>query len=538
METEAILILLFIVATTVAIAVQRLAVPYTVGLVFAGLALGLFDAFEAPHLTKTLLFSVFLPGLLFEAAFHIEFEQFKLNRLAISSLALPGVMAAIALTAVFLPPLANGLNFGPGFNWKHALVFGSLISASDPIAVVAIFKNLGVPKRLAILLEGESLLNDGTAIVFFTLSLALVAGTVATATGLAVDFIKIVGMGAVIGIGVGLVISQVIKKVDDPMIEITLTTIAAYGSFLVAEHFQYSGVIATVSAGILCGNYGARVGMSPSTLIAVKTFWEYVAFALNSIVFLLIGLEVHLPKLLNYWQAILIAYLVVTGGRALVIFGASSLLRKTRERIPWAWSVILTWGGLRGGLSMVLILSLPNDFPHRELMVSMTFGVIILSILIHGLTISPMLSWLGVVRGHEEHAAYELKRGKLQVAHAALAEIDRMSNVHFTDPEVLASLRGEYEQKVERDSAALAEVRLDKRQIQAEELQLARRHLRRVEKDAVIEAFHRGFLSQLVQDRLLADIDTQLLVLESSDTDESATQGPFADSADGHNFVE
>ena len=148
------------------------------------------------------------------------------------------MVAAIALTAMILTPVANALHFAQGFTWKHSLVFGALISATDPIAVGAIFKNLGVPKRLAMLLDGESLLNDGTAIVFFTLSLALVTGTVVTASGLAFDFIKIVGIGGLIGTGVGLVVSQVIKQVDDPMIEITLTTIAAYGSFLAAEHFH------------------------------------------------------------------------------------------------------------------------------------------------------------------------------------------------------------------------------------------------------------------------------------------------------------
>jgi CPA1 family monovalent cation:H+ antiporter len=178
MEFETILILLFVVVTAVAITVQRLAIPYTVALVLTGLVLGLLHAFEAPHLTKALLFGVFLPGLLFDAAFHIEFKQFWRNRLTISALALPGVAAAIALTALILPPVANTLHFVQGFTWKHALVFGAIISATDPIAVVAIFKNLGVPKRLTMLLEGESLLNDGTAIVFFTLSVALVTGSV------------------------------------------------------------------------------------------------------------------------------------------------------------------------------------------------------------------------------------------------------------------------------------------------------------------------------------------------------------------------
>jgi monovalent cation:H+ antiporter, CPA1 family len=282
-------------------------------------------------------------------------------------------------------------------------------------------------------------------------------------------------MGLLVGIGVGLVVSQVIKQVDEAMIEITLTTIAAYGAFLAAEHFHYSGVIATVSAGMLCGNYGARVGMSPSTRVAVETFWRYVAFALNSIVFLLIGLEVDFGKLLASWQAILVAYLVVTLGRGLIVFGACSILRVTRERIPWAWSVILTWGGLRGGLPMVLVLSLPAGFPHRDLLISMTFGVVIISILVHGLTMSPLLRWLGIVAGYKERALYELVRGKLQSSNAALGEIDRMEHAYFTKPEVLATLRRRYEREIERDKAKLYELRIEKGQLHSEEMQRTQR---------------------------------------------------------------
>lgn len=538
METETVLIILFVVVTAVAITVQRLAIPYTVALVLTGLVLGLLHAFEAPHLTKALLFGVFLPGLLFDAAFHIEFKQFWRNRLTISALALPGVAAAIALTALILPPVANTMHLVQGFTWKHALVFGAIISATDPIAVVAIFKNLGVPKRLTMLLEGESLLNDGTAIVFFTLSVALVTETVVTPSGFVFDFIKIVGFGGLIGMGVGLAVTQVIKQVDDPMIEITLTTIAAYGSFLAAEHFHYSGVIATVAAGMFCGNYVARAGMSPSTRISVETFWQYIAFALNSIVFLLIGLEVNFQTLMDSWQAILVAYLVVTGGRALIVFGASALFRKTRERIPWAWSAVLTWGGLRGGLPMVLVLGLPKDFPHQELLVSMTFGVVIVSILVHGLTMSPLLRWLGIVSGRKEHTAYELTRGKLLAANAALQEIDQMSHLYNTNPEVLDRIRSEYEQMVERDSAKLEELHLDRQQLFDEELQRARRHLQSVEKGAVIEAFQRGLVSQAIQDTLLADIDAQLLRIESPETDSAAEQSAPTERVEGHAPVE
>jgi CPA1 family monovalent cation:H+ antiporter len=534
MQADTVFVLLFIVASAVAIGVRWLRVPYTVALVFAGLLLGTLHLFEPPHLTKELLFTVFLPGLLFEAAFHIEFREFWRNKLAITALAVPGVVAAIALTVLILTPVANSLHFVQGFTWQHALVFGALIAATDPIAVIAIFRSLGVPQRLAVLMDGESLLNDGTGIVFFMLSLAAVAGNSVTAGGLAIDFGTIVGVGAAIGTIIGLAISQVIKNVDDPMIEITLTTIAAYGAFVAAEHFHASGVIATVAAGMLCGNYAARTGMSPSTRVAVETFWEYVAFALNSIVFLLIGFEVHVRALLASWQAILAAYLVVVLGRALVIFGVSSLLQATRERIPWGWSAVLTWGGLRGGLSMVLVLSLPDSFPHRQLLVTMTFGVILLSIVVHGLTMAPLLRWLGIVRGHEARAAYDFSRGKLQAANSALNEIERMTHGRFANPDVLAALHREYEGTIERAQSDIRSMNLDPEQFQEEETHWVRRHLLLVERNQVVDAFHQGVLGQDVYDKLLADIDARLLELESRHPDGSEEQpAPAGDAGEG-----
>lgn len=520
MSAETIFILLFVVAMAVAIVVQRLAIPYTVALVLTGLLLGGMHVIETPHLTKALLFDVFLPGLLFEAAFHIDFKQFWQNRLAITSLALPGVVAAIILTVVILTPLINHLESINGFLWQYALVFGALISATDPIAVMAVFRSLGVPKRLSTLLDGESLLNDGVAIVLFTLSLALVAGTEVTIKELSFDFIKIVGIGGLIGAGIGIAVTQVMRHVDDPTIEVALTMITAYGSFFAAEHFHYSGVIAVVVASMLCGNYATRIGMSPSTKIAVETFWEYMAFVLNSVVFLLIGLEVNFQGLLASWQAILVAYFVVMGTRALVIFGVSSFLRMTRERIPWTWSMVLTWGGLRGGIPMVLVLALPNNFPYRDLLVSMTFGVVILSILVHGLTMSPILRWLGIIKKQQERMAYELMQGKLQSTRAALDELNRMSHIHFTNPRVLTILRNEYEQALKRNSEIFDKLHFEKEQLQIEELKRVRRHILLVEKNEVKDAFHRGLINRAVHEKLLADIDAKLIRLESQKFDE------------------
>lgn len=512
---EAVFVLLFVVATSVAIAVRRLRIPYTVALVIAGLLLGLVHALHAPPLSKELLFSIFLPGLIFEAAFHIEFKEFWRNRLAIISLAVPGVVAATALTAVILTPVAETLHFATGFNWRYALVFGALISATDPIAVVAIFRNLGGPKRLAVLLDGESLLNDGTAIVFFTLSLALVTGGQVSTGGLTLDFIKIVGGGLLVGLGIGLAVSQIIRRLDDAMIEITLTTIAAYGSFVAAEQLNFSGVISTVAAGMFCGNYAALSGMSASTRVATETFWEYVAFALNSIVFLLIGFEINLHSLLIAWKAILVAYAIVTIGRGVVTFAVSALLVKTRERIPLKWSAALTWGGLRGALPMVLVLSLPTDFPYRELLISMTFGVVIISILGHGLTISPLLRLLGIVTLRGERREYELARGQMQAARAALAELERLSPMHFADPELLDSLRKEYEEAIRRAGQRLRELPLKLENVRDEEMLWTRRRLLLAEKDEIINAFRRGILDQDTCSQLLADADNRLLRIES-----------------------
>jgi CPA1 family monovalent cation:H+ antiporter len=510
-HAETAFIILFIVATAVALFARRLGMPYTVALVLTGLVLGAVHAFEPPHLTKDLLFGVFLPALLFEAAFHVEVKEFWRERAPVLGLAVPGVAVAIALTTVLLVPAIEALGQLETFTWRHALVFSATIAATDPIAVVGLFKHLRAPRRLALLLEGESLLNDGTSIVFFTLVLGLVAGVAVGVGSLAVAFVKVVGGGVLVGLAVGFGVSLVIQRVDDPMIEITLTTIAAYGGFIAAEQLGFSGVIGTVTAGMLCGNYGARTGMSPSTRIAAETFWEYLAFALNSIVFLLIGLEVHVRELLASWPAILVAYGAVTLGRALVIFGVSGLLRRTPERIPLSWSAVLTWGGLRGALSMVLVLSLAPGFPHRDLLVTLTFGVVVLSILVQGLTMGPLLRRLGIVQGSEALAAYDVARGRSQAADAALAELDVMERRHMAHPGVLQRLRAEYEERLQSAEQAIHELHLATDDVRNEELLRARRHLLLLEKDRVLEAFRLGTIGAETYETLLADIDARLV---------------------------
>ncbi|MGE5176179.1 MAG: Na+/H+ antiporter [Hyphomicrobiales bacterium] len=511
---ETVFLLLFIIASTVAIVARRWRIPYTVALVLAGLGLGALHVVPAPHLTQSLLFALFLPGLLFETAFHLELSAFRQNQAAILALAIPGVAVSTALTAATLTPLVGALGLATGFDWRHAVVFGALIAATDPVAVSALFRNLGAPHRLTVLVEGESLLNDGSAIVLFGLVLAIAQGQATSWGAVSVDFVRIVGVGALIGVAIGFAASQVIRRVDDPMVEITLTTVAAYGSFVAAETLHDSGVIATVVAGMFCGNFAARTGMSPSTRVAVETFWEYVAFALNSVVFLLIGFEVRLRALGAAWQMILAAYLAVTLARVAVVWGAASLLRSGAGRIPHAWRAVLSWGGLRGGVAMVLALSIPTAIAHRELLVTTTFGVVILSILVQGLTMDPLLRRLGIVRRDESRAAFELARARAQIANAALGDLEEMRRTHFTDPRLLESLRREYEGRIETVQEEMRQVQGSEERLRDEEVRRARRRLLLAEKQELIDAFYHGRVSAEAYERLLAETDARLLRLD------------------------
>ena len=501
---------LFAIATVVALLVRRLLVPYTVGLVLAGLLFGATHVLRPPHLTKDLLFAVFLPGLLFEAAFHLDFSGFLRSKVAISALAIPGVVASIAVTAALLTPAVVALHSVQGFTFVHAVVFASLVAATDPIAVVALFRTLGVPSRLRLLVEGESLLNDGTAVVFFGMVLGIASGNGGSVAGAVREFVRQVGGGLLVGGLVGAGLAQVIRRVDEAMVQITLTTLVAYGSFVVAEHLHVSGVIATVTAGMICGSQAHSGAMSASTRLAVGTFWEYMAFALNSIVFLLIGFEVDLPAMLTEWRPILAGFAAVTVGRAVVIAIVSMALSRSRERVPWRWAVVLTWGGLRGALSMVLALSLAPAFPHRDVLVSMTFGVVIISILVQGLTMAPLLRSLGVVHAVGARRDYDLKRGEILATKAALGSLEEIARTHAVAPELVSVLRTEYEGRLSSTEAGLERIFDERAGLREEVLTRIRRYLGRVERNALGEAARHGLIADGAAQELAASIDGRL----------------------------
>ncbi len=305
-QFETLILELLLIVSLVAIIVRRFRIPYTVALVLAGLALSLRATIEV-ELTPELILSILLPPLVFEAAFHINLEKLRRNLTTIGLLAVPGVVISMLV-------VGGVLNLGAGLPLELALVFGALIAATDPVSVVAIFRRLGAPKRLEVLLEGESLFNDGTAIVIYGLAVTAVLTGEFNLIGSVIDFAVVAGGGAAVGLVFGWAVLQLIVRIDDYLVETTLTTVAAFGSYLLAEQMHVSGVLAVVVAGLVNGNIGQR-GMSPTTRIVVLNFWEYVAFLANSAVFLLIGLDIDLPALVDNWRLILWAIVAILVSR-------------------------------------------------------------------------------------------------------------------------------------------------------------------------------------------------------------------------------
>jgi monovalent cation:H+ antiporter, CPA1 family len=398
------LLLLLAVAAAVAVLCNRQQVPYAVGLVLAGLALGNLVRYSGPQLSRELLFLVVLPGLLFEAAYRMHFADFWRARYSILSLAVPGVIVATFLTALLVWWSVNQL--APGaLSFMAATVFGALISATDPVSVLAIFRSLKIDPGLAVIVEAESLFNDGTAIVIFTIVLGMAMGGTLGAGGAVLEFVRVAGLAVLVGGAVGAAVSLAARSLDDAMIEITLTALSAYGAFIAADLLGLSGVIACVVAGMVSGSWGAQAGMGRATRLAVDAFWSAAAYLLNSFVFLLMGTQIDLARLAHFMPEILAGWTAITIARAAIVFGKYGLMRAAGSGgFPASWAAVLTWGGLRGALSMVLALSLPADFPHRDLILHLTFGVVLLTIVVQGLTIRPLLRWVGLAAAPEWRA--------------------------------------------------------------------------------------------------------------------------------------
>jgi CPA1 family monovalent cation:H+ antiporter len=382
--------LILLTASLVAMLSRRMRLPYSAGLVAAGIGLGFVPGGLDVPLSRDLIFLVVLPPLIFEAALQIEWAPFRRELRTTLLLAFPGVAIAAAVAAV-------GLHLIVGWGWAGAGLFGVLIAATDPVSVIAAFKELKVEPRLSLLVESESLLNDGAAAVGFVVLTGLAGGAAASAPAIALSLITTVAGGIVAGLVVAGLVLAIAGRTDDHLVEITLTTIVAYGSFLLAEYFGVSGVLATLTAGLMVGNIGWRSAISEGGRGHVLAFWQYAAFLANSFVFIAIGTHEARQDFARYWPIAAVAIVVVLAGRALSVYPLCALLAWTPLRVPGKYQHVLFWGGLRGALALAL--ALPDNIPERPVIVVTAFAVVAFSVFAQGIAMPWWIRWLGIRTG-------------------------------------------------------------------------------------------------------------------------------------------
>lgn len=392
-----ILLLLAISVTVIAIA-KLLKEPDSVALVLVGLVLGLtqlpFIEEAESYITQSEVFqatviSLFLPILLGDATLKLPFHHLFSQKKTVMGLAFLGTFISsltIGAASYFLLDLPLAVAF----------TFAALMSATDPISVLSIFKSLGVKQKMSTIMEGESLFNDGIAVVLFKIaSIYLLTyiemGWAGLGSGVFM-FLKFAVGGALIGLVLGYVFSQVIRVYDDYPLEVAFSALLFFGSYFIAEHFHTSGVIAVVVGGFVFGDYGAKIGMSEETKTNLNTFWDSVTLLANALIFLMVGLEIRNIDLAGNWGYIVGAIAIVLVGRTIAVYIGTGWVKElsSKERI------LINWGGLRGSLSIALALSLPMDFDGREQVLLLTFSVVLFSLIVQGLTLKPVIKKLGL----------------------------------------------------------------------------------------------------------------------------------------------
>ena len=406
--------------TLVAMVVRRRRLPLSVALVVFGLIVA---AFSPSHITVApdLVLVALLPGLVFEAAYRLHLSDLRDVVGRIGILAVPGVLVTSVVVAVVL-------NVTTGLPFTVAFVVGAIVSATDPVAVVATMRDVAAPRRLATLVEAESLFNDGTGIVLFAIALAAVGAAYDPVRGVGTFAVAIVS-SILIGAVCGIVAVRLASIVDDHLVELTLTFVVAYGTYLIANGLGQSGVIATVVAGIVLGSDAAQAGVSERTRQAIDTVWEYVAFVLTAFAFLLIGLSIVIADLAAAAASIAWGIVAIFAGRAIVVYGILGGLRWLAARttggrpttpaadtgsapataprtrwpewgqiaaMPTGWFHVLFWSGLRGAVAFALVLSLPLDVPQRGVVTSTVFGIVLFTLLVQGTTAARVIAWAGV----------------------------------------------------------------------------------------------------------------------------------------------
>lgn len=489
-------------------------IPYTVLLLITGIIFALFnpEPIEAIKLNPESVFLIFLPILLFESAFNFDFREFKRIitpgfLLATIGLVISSVIIAIPLTYIFQIPFAA------------AFMFGSVISSTDPIAVLSLFKQLGVPKKLQLLVDGESFLNDATSVIMYRITLGFATGAVgAVGSSEIIDgissFLYLFLGGLIVGAVFGYVFSEIIFRIKNvSSVEITLTILLAHLVFITSEDlFGVSGIVAVLSAGLMLGNYG-RTKISPEVTHSMHQIWDILVFMTTSIVFFLIGYEIHPQNILQKWQIITITIIAVLIARSISVYSVLSFyntITKKVSRIPLSWMHITNWGGLRGSLPLIVLLSLPIEFAYRDLFIEIVIGVVFFTLVVNAITIKPLIKYLGLDKINQTNEI-EVKITELLILSNLKKKICSLVDLHEIGQEVCTQRLIYIDKQLEKIKKELSSLIVNNpTQYKTEIDKVLRRYCLQVEKGVYYSLFKKGIIPEVVYGALKNTIEVQI----------------------------
>lgn len=519
-EQEIGFVLLLTIAALVAILIRRIRLPYTVALVVVGLALALVPNILDFNVSSDLILAVLVPPLVFEATLNIKWPDLRGDMPLVLLLAVGGTLLSTFIVGGIVFQLLDIPLLG-------ALAFGALIAATDPVAVIAFFKSLGVSKRLSILVEGESLFNDGVAIVIFNLTIAAAAATLAggdtsgfSLVAAIIEFLRVSVVGIGIGLALGFVVAYVIlRNIDDHLIETATTVALAFGAYVAAESLHTSGLLAVVAAGLVVGNIGMS-NTSPTTRLTLDNFWEFLAFVANSLVFLLIGLEMRLSQLVQFAVPIAVAVLAVLFSRAVSVYLITAVhnrLTPDRLDVSMPYQHVMFWGGLRGAISLALALTIGRNLFGATIateMQVMTFGVVLFTILVQGATIERLIDRLGLVQRRPQAIERQRRQALVYARQAGRRELNRLHNEGFLYADMWQSMSNVYDEEIEDARRAMRDHLEAYPELEQEMYLRARTDLLKAERNAISDAAARALIPREVLEELIDETDRRLAALD------------------------
>jgi len=513
-KTEFILICLVAVGL-LALAAQKIRIPYPILLTVGGLVLALVPGVPTIHLDPQLVFDLFLPPLLYPAAVYTTWRDFRSNLRPILLLAIGLVLVTMTATACLFHWLV-GLPLAVGF------VFGAIISPPDAVAALSVTQHMRVPRKIIVILEGESLANDATSFISFRFAVAAVMTGSFSLAEASMQFLIVAAGGICVGLAIGWLAIQGQRRLDDPPVQTMFSLLTPYVAYFAGERLHVSGILAVVIAGILYGWHAPRILRGRMRLQALPV-WETVVFILNGVLFMLIGLE--LPVVVRSLPPNSLAQSAKLAGLVLVaivlvrfvwIFGTSYLPRllsrtfRNEAAAPWQHTALISWTAMRGADSLAgalaIPLALPNGqpFPGRDLVLLLTFGVIFGTLVLQGLSLSPLIRWLRVV--DDRVSEKEERSARLKANEAALARLEEMKSSSHIRPETVERLRTEYADRIRQLRNEPSDEESGTRLFSPDFEELAREALR-TERETVIQLRNEEQLDNQAFRRIQRDID-------------------------------